>query len=885
MANEPTHPIQRFTTLLRDEWAKLDARHQSELDAEDLLDIFWLASHIQPEIQTQAQAQAPGTSVTIRQGQEIVSPPPSQNNETRVAIHTPPLSESQPNEQPGRGVGLPVQVPAANALRSQLDLARALRPLMRKIPSSTQRVLDEEATVVQIAEQDVWSPVLVQAPERWFDLAIVVESSRSTKLWEDTIVELQALVEQQGAFRQIRTWGLQGKKGEAIQLSPNWQPTSTPALARPANTLVDPTGRRIIWLVSDCTSELWDYRSIYECLERWGKNSPLAIVQLLPERLWTRTALGLGQPMRFHAATPGATLAMLSAGATPIYPAVEESEFRSQESIALPVISLEPEPLNRWANVTTGIGDSSVAGLQIFLSELTPQSDSSNQLNPLSPEQRVQQFCATASITAQKLAGLMAALPVSVPVAHLIQKTLLPQSRQVHLAEVFMGGLLDAIPLPPDQLQRPTQYRFPEAVREKLIDAVPISKTVQVLDTVSAYVSERLGLGTKSFAALIDEYPQLEPHQQQSIQPIAEIGLSTLRRLGGDYRIKADQLAASINPSPLEPTLRGWPPFQPHHYQTVAVEVEPLQRFEFKTATISQQRQKRSQKQPKWEITEVPGYGWQRVEALSDGVQLELVEILGGSFQMGSPEDEPERYEDESPQHEVTLGDFFIGKYPITQMQWRAVAALPQVNRELDLDPSGFKGENLPVEQVSWDDAVEFCARLSEKTERQYGLPTEAEWEYACRAGTTTPFYFGVTITTDLANYRGTDREHEGKTYSGSYGAGPKGVYREETTDVGSFPANPLGVYDLYGNVWEWCADDWRESYVDKPEALKADGSLPWLLVEPLPAEEAKRSLRGGSWYGHPWACRSAFRLNLLPVVRDTLFGFRVVCRAARILQ
>ena len=893
MANsEPIPPIQRFVTLLRTEWAKLDAQHRTELDTEDVLDMLWLARHISSETLIDESTQQKNTSsTTVRQGQKVVSPPPQANEaKTPIVPLIPP--ESQVGKQPDLGFGLPVQLPAANALRSQLDLARALRPLMRKIPSPTQCFLDEEATVVQIAEQGVWSPVLVRAPERWFDLAIVVEDSPSLKLWEDTITELQTLVEQQGAFRQIRTWGLQGeksqdKKVEAIQLSPNWQPTSTALRPRPASTLLDPTGRRIIWLVSDCTSDLWDYPAIYECLEKWGKQSPLVIMQLLPERLWSRTALGIGEPLRFHAAPPGATLSMLSAGATLIYPAEEEEEGEDEKkSISLPVISLEPEPLNRWAKVTTGVGDASVAGLQIFLNDLVPQANTSALLTSLTPEQRVQQFCATASITAQKLAGLMAALPVSLPVAHLIQKTLLPQSRQVHLAEVFMGGLLDTVlpslPLHRDQPLQPAQYCFPAPVREKLIDAVPISKTTQVLDTVSAYISERLGLGTKSFAALIAEYPQLEPNQQRLIQPIAELGLGTLRRLGGNYRIKADQLAAAINPSPPKPIAQDWPPIQPHLYQTVIVEVDLLQRFDFETATLERQQQNSALGQPTWEIIKSPGYGWQRVEDVGNGGQLELVEIVGGSFRMGAPEDEPEQYSDETPQHEVLLSDFFISKAPITQAQWRAVASLPLVNQELEADPSHFKGENRPVEQVSWADAVEFCARLSIKPGWEWGLPTEAEWEYACRGGTTTPFYFGETITTDLANYRGTDREYEGKTFSGSYGAGPKGIFREQTTDIKSFPANAFGLYDLHGNVWEWCADDWHEGYGDKPEALKENGHLPWINAETLTEEEIQRSLRGGSWDDDPGYCRSAYRYYDRPDVRYYNVGFRVVCRAAR---
>ncbi|RCJ18030.1 sulfatase-modifying factor protein [Nostoc minutum NIES-26] len=142
-------------------------------------------------------------------------------------------------------------------------------------------------------------------------------------------------------------------------------------------------------------------------------------------------------------------------------------------------------------------------------------------------------------------------------------------------------------------------------------------------------------------------------------------------------------------------------------------------------------------------------------EDLGNGVMLEMVAIPGGKFLMGSPENEPERFSWESPQHTITIQPFFMGKFPVTQSQWAAVAALGKVNIDLNPDPSNFKGANLPVERVSWDDAVEFCTRLSQKTGKIYRLPSEAEWEYACRAGTTTPFYFGETITTNLANYNG----------------------------------------------------------------------------------------------------------------------------------
>jgi formylglycine-generating enzyme required for sulfatase activity len=242
-----------------------------------------------------------------------------------------------------------------------------------------------------------------------------------------------------------------------------------------------------------------------------------------------------------------------------------------------------------------------------------------------------------------------------------------------------------------------------------------------------------------------------------------------------------------------------------------------------------------------------------------------MVSIPGGTFLMGSPNSESGREDTESPQHGVTVQPFFMGKYAVTQAQWKVVAALPKVNRDLNPDPSEFKGANRPVENVSWDDAMEFCARLSKKTGRDYRLPSEAEWEYACRAGTTTPFHFGETITPDLANYNG--------NYTSA--SGPKGKYRQETTPVGSFPPNAFGLYDMHGNVWEWCADPWHPNYSDAP----SDGSV-WNSGKN--EDRRYRLQRGGSWLHCLWDCRAACRVGVGPVFRNGCFGFRAVVSVAR---
>ncbi|MCG9889720.1 MAG: formylglycine-generating enzyme family protein [Thermosynechococcaceae cyanobacterium MS004] len=246
-------------------------------------------------------------------------------------------------------------------------------------------------------------------------------------------------------------------------------------------------------------------------------------------------------------------------------------------------------------------------------------------------------------------------------------------------------------------------------------------------------------------------------------------------------------------------------------------------------------------------------------ETLPQTVSLEMVIIPSGEFMMGSPETEDERSGDEGPQHRVAVQSFLMGKYPITQEQWRVVAALRLVKRHIEADPSHFKGKDRPVEQASWLDAEEFCLRVSEATGRTYRLPSEAEWEYACRAGTQTPFAFGETITSDLANFNG----------NYTYASAPEGKYRQQTTDVGSFLPNAFGLYDMHGNVWEWCLDHWHDQYNGAP----TDGSA-WLTKN----ENSSRILRGGSWFPYPRWCRSAYRGFNSPDIRYDIMGFRVVC-------
>ncbi len=224
---------------------------------------------------------------------------------------------------------------------------------------------------------------------------------------------------------------------------------------------------------------------------------------------------------------------------------------------------------------------------------------------------------------------------------------------------------------------------------------------------------------------------------------------------------------------------------------------------------------------------------------LPGGATMEMVWCPPGTFMMGSPAGEEGRYNNET-QHRVTLTQgFWLGKTEVTQKQWKSV---------MGSNPSYFKGDNLPVECVSWDDCQEFCKKAGMR------LPTEAEWEYACRAGSTTAYYWGNALNGDKANC------------DGNYPCGTtvKGPYKQKTTPVGSYSPNAWGLYDMHGNVWEWCADwygDYQGGAVTDPTG---------------PGAGSHRVGRGGSWYCDASYCRSAYRGRDDPDRRYYVLGLRV---------
>jgi formylglycine-generating enzyme required for sulfatase activity len=841
------------------------------LSDEDIADTLWLA--LQMGVVEKESVETTGKGTDENKGQKIsedktIEPPKTTGDDVYIykTNNVPKKGIKQKND------ALPFQTPAAPALPNKLAISRALRPLMRKVPSPTRSILDVEATVTRIAEQDIWLPVTKPEPERWLDLELIAEENKSSFIWQETIVELEGLLHNHGAFRRIRTWTLHFSKTRnssdknELQLNRRKKRNQITNSGHSYRELISSNGRTLIILITDCVSSIWQQetiyqqtiykqKTIYDWLRNWSDKVPTTIIQLFPERLWLSTKLNLGYKVQFSALNPGVPNSKL----------ICWEDLGTKQILNLPIITLEAESFRYWAKVIAGYGSIQTPGIALDIKfvkqQLNSETHVQNSSAEISAEIIVDQFLATASPTAQLLAGLMSAAPVSLPVVHLIQKTLLNKSTSVHVAEVFLSGMIEG----KKDEKEIKQYDFVPGVRKLLNQAMPIAETEKVLDKISEYIAKNLGYDIKTFTAFLRNPPQIPEDQETIFLPFARIAVEVLSNLGGKYADFVEDINKNISKTDV-----GSEEFS-FKVRTIIIIDDSInpQTFNFQVALIEINQSSTSSSNLTINRYSQQATGF--IQDLANDTQLEMMLIPGDTFIMGSPPEELEHRDRESPQHSVTVQPFFMGKYQVTQAQWRFVAQLPQVNKELDPEPSNFKGDgstsltnNRPVEQVSWKDAVEFCDRLSQYTGRTYRLPSEAEWEYACRAGTTTPFHFGETITTDLVNYNG----------NYTYGQGSKGVYRKETTEVGSFGvANNFGLYDMHGNVWELCQDDWHSDY----EGAPIDGSA-WLNNE---EDNNGKLLRGGSWGSNPGNCRSAFRSDLNLVSDDYDIGFRVVCSGA----
>ena len=559
-------------------------QQEFQLSAQDIADIFWLACHIDQysesvtppeEASVSPLAEPPADSSSSSQPPtESASQPPTPEDSATTppenlrenqppapatpATPQPPQGEIVPKSEPGQtaagGGGLSISVPDAPSLREPLTLARALKPLMRRVSGGRDWVIDEVATSEQIASQGIWIPVLRPRLEPWLDLDLVIEDSLSMLLWRHTLRDLEKLLKNYGIFRDVRVWSLLTDNPEAVKIRRGIGATAKHQAPRSPKELIDPTGRRLVIVVSDCVSKVWREGKMTPILDLWGKRGLMAILQMLPEWMWKRSGLGWEALVRLQGLNPGDWNQNLKVDEFPLW----WDEEVAHSVVKVPIFTLEPESVGTWARLLAGKGKVWAAGYLFKYAEHQRRRRRPNSGGELTAEKRVNGFRATASRVGRKLAGLLAAAPViTLPVVRLIQENLLKESLPVHVAEVFLGGLLQPISeINIDTDPELVQYDFMPGVRELLLESVPVDETVSVIDEISSRVAENLGLSVKDFGAILKNPQQLgEGEVQENAIAFARVTAQVLRSLGGAYIEYAEQLeSSSVVEEPPAPT-------------------------------------------------------------------------------------------------------------------------------------------------------------------------------------------------------------------------------------------------------------------------------------------------------------------------------------------
>jgi tetratricopeptide (TPR) repeat protein len=521
-----------------------------EPEPRELRDALWLAGHI--AIAEHAHEAVPPLGESIA-ASEPAPPPPTADESTPAGKPAPPAEATTGAPLYAASVGgsarsdlrsMEARSPAVPALRRQLQLARALRPFKRRVPSRTSFVVDENATAAGVAEEGIWIPVLRPASARWLDLALVIDTAPSMVVWRRTAAELRTLAERLGAFRTIRVFAIDGSTGPSTPLTvrPESLTGGGPAgLGREPATLIDPTHRQAILVVTDAVSDAWRDGRMDPLLRRWGSTAPLAVATVLPQRMWAGTGLR-AVPAQLHAPTPGlanGTLAWRTRngrGAAPGAPPI-------------PVMELSARWLAQWAQLVAGAPDWRNAAL--IAPPPLANAPATASLDGGSAAEVVRRFRAAASPTAFQLACYLSAAWLNLPVMRLVQRVMLPESDTAHLAEVFLGGLLRAVSTEGGTADPETvQYDFLPGVRDELNSYLLRDEMLEVLRETSQFVTERFGQPLDFAALLADpEGAPLPALAGDDRPPLAYVAATVLAKLGGRYRALADRLATATGPA------------------------------------------------------------------------------------------------------------------------------------------------------------------------------------------------------------------------------------------------------------------------------------------------------------------------------------------------
>jgi formylglycine-generating enzyme required for sulfatase activity len=790
------------------------------------------------------------------------------------ATDAPPRTRAYPTtaaaaDDAGAHPATTVDVPDRAFLTQSLALGRTWRRLRRRLPARREPILDIQATAARIAAYElagtpVWEPIWRPGREPWLDLTLVIDNGPAMPIWEPLVNEIETLLRRTGAFAQLRLQTLETGQATA-ELREGCPKTNQRGKGRKISEKArgkplpgrDPA-RTLTLVLTDCISAGWYQPSTLELLARLGRGGLLAVLQLMPPTRWIDTALGLGEQLWLRPVPRRPSALPSLAPSRPRRDATDppDTAGNTNQVLDLPVIDRSPLGVADLTDALLGgIYRLRLLGYRLNWTEPASVTESP-YVRARTQAERLDDFLSVASPAARRLAGYLSRVPypLTVRMMHLVQRSMAPRDDLSALAEVFSGGLLEEIG---DGL--PTRYRLigldegepgGGSLVSGLADLISHDEAWQVLERVSADL-ERRGHPGRNWNLVIEdaaagkrlELPEALITADADAQPFALIALDIARRRGGAYLQGAQRIEQWINRPvtevPKEPTAPTEPmPFQDRYADE----------------------------------THGPKMVW----------------LPGGPFTMGSPEGVGG--DREHPAHRVQLSHYALGRFPVTVGEFRRFIEATGYVTEAEQgggawvwnrghpgnkvdaswhNPYMDQDDNHPVICISWNDAKAYCDWLSEETGQPYGLLSEVQWEYACRAGEQGRWCFGD--------------DEDGLDDYAWYGRRSG----DGTHPIGTKRPNAWQLHDMHGNVWEWCTD-WFDANTYKERAARIgeaaesrddsrSEAAAAYIVDPIgPETGSLRVVRGGSWGNDADYCRSACRDGNEPSLRNGILGFRL---------